>query len=230
MRSETECDAFQLATVEQLGEDDPRVGYRSACFEACIPRTFWNVRGEDVTYNTAVFSAVVVRYRKRLRRALRRGYSLLFVGDNGVGKTMFASYLLTQAVKRGFTAYYTTLTQLDADIKRGFRDREADQRLQAMLESDFVAIDEVGKERSKTATIDSFTTAQFESFLKRRYDNGEPVILGSNAAHSDLCKMYGATIESMIDGRYQVVSLDPGDCRRSHKTQMKRAMRFGGKR
>jgi DNA replication protein DnaC len=227
MRSEAECDAFEMATADQLGEDDPRVGYRSRCYEACIPRTFWNVSGDHVTYNTAVFSAVVVRYRKRLRLALQRGYSLLFVGDNGVGKTMFASYLLTQAIKRGFTAYYTTLTQLDGDIKRGFRDREADQRLQAMLESDFLAIDEVGKERFK---LDSFTTSQLESLLKRRYDNGEPVILGSNAAHDDLCKMYGATIESMIDGRYQVVSLEPGDCRRSHKTQMKRAMRFGGKR
>lgn len=225
MRSEAECDAFELATTEQLGEDDPRVRYRSACYEACVPRTFWNVSGCDVTYNEGVFQAVVVRYRKRLKRALRAGYSLLFVGDNGVGKTMFTSYLLTQAIKRGFTAYYTTLTQLDADIKRGFRDREADQRLQAMLESDFVAIDEVGKERFKP---DSFTSSQFESFLKRRYDDGEPVILGSNAAHDDLCKMYGATVESMIDGRYQVVSLEPGDCRRAHKRQMKRAMRFGG--
>jgi hypothetical protein len=25
-----------------------------------------------------------------------------------------------------------------------------------------------------------------------------------------------------------VVSLEPGDCRRAHKRQMKRAMRFGG--
>lgn len=224
MRSEVECDAFELATVDQLGEEDPRVGYRVACYEACVPRTFWNVSGADVTYNVAVFGGVVVRYRKRLKRALRRGYSLLFVGDNGVGKTMFTSYLLTQAIKRGFTAYYTTLTQLDADIKRGFRDREADQRLQSMLESDFVAIDEVGKERFKP---DSFTSSQFEALLKRRYDNGEPVILGSNAAHDDLCKMYGATVESMFDGRYQVVSLEPGDCRRAHKRQMKRAMREG---
>jgi hypothetical protein len=53
------------------------------------------------------------------------------------------------------------------------------------------------------------------------------VILGSNAAHDDLCKMYGSTVESMFDGRYQVVSLEPGDCRRAHKRQMKRAMRGG---
>lgn len=212
--------------AEQLGEDDPRSGYRASCYEACVPRTFWNVATGDVTYNESVFRAIVVRYRRKLKRALRGGYSLLFVGDNGVGKTMFISYVLTQAIKRGFTAYYTTLTQLDADIKRGFRDRDADLRLQTMLDSDFVAIDEVGKERYKP---DSFTTSQFESYLKRRYDDAEPVLLGSNTAHDDLCKMYGATIESMIEGRYQVVSLEPGDCRRAHKSQMKRAMRFGGK-
>lgn len=226
MRSEVECDAFETAIVEQLGEDDPRCGYRRACYEACVPRTFWNVSASEVSYNESVFRSVVVRYRRGLKRALRSGYSLLFVGDNGVGKTMFISYLLTQAIKRGFTAYYTTLTRLDADIKRGFRDRDADMRLQAMLESDFVAIDEVGKERYK---LESYTTSQFESLLKRRYDDGDPTLLGSNAAQDDLCRMYGPTVESMIDGRYQVVALEPGDCRRAHKRQMKRAMRFGGK-
>lgn len=223
MRSEAECDEYAATILEQLGEDDPRAVYRASCYEACIPATFWKVSASDVVFNETAFEAIVVPYRKRMRRALRLGVSLLFVGDNGVGKTMFISYLLTQAVKRGFTAYYTTLTQLDADIKRGFRDREADQRLCAMLESDFVAIDEVGKERSKP---DSWTTAQFEALLKKRYDNGEPVFLGSNAAQDTLCKLYGPTVESMIEGRYQVVSLEPGDCRRAQR-RVKKQMRFG---
>jgi len=224
MRSETDVEQYRVAMDEKHGDGHPRADYHVACFEACIPKSFWNVAAADVSYNREAFDEVVCQYRRRMKTALRRGYSLLFVGDNGVGKTMFVSYLLTQALKRGFTAYYTTLSQLDIDIKRGFRDREADDRLRVMLESDFIAIDEVGKESFKA---DGFLSSRLEHLMKQRYDDEEPVLMGSNVAHDDLIKMYGSTVESMIDGKYQVIGLEPGDCRRAQKKRMKRDMAYG---
>lgn len=224
MRTESDVEQFRVAMEEKHGDGSPRADYQVACFEACVPKSFWGVASKHVTYNRDVFDEVVCQYRRRMKRALRGGYSLLFVGDNGVGKTMFISYLLTQAIKNGLTAYYTTLAQLDIDIKRGFRDRDADNRLRFMLESDFIGIDEVGKESFKA---DSFLATRLEHLLKQRYDDEEPVLLGSNVAHDDLIKMYGSTIESMIDGKYQVVGLEPGDCRRAQKKKMKRDMGYG---
>jgi len=137
--------------------------------------------------------------------------------------TMFISYLLTQMIKRGLTTYYTTLTQLDIDIKMGFRDNDLALRLEYMLESDFVAIDEIGKEAFKT---DGYLTTRLEHYLKKRYDDAEPVLLSSNIDIESLCKMYGSTIESMFDGKYRTVSLEPGDFRKSTKAKMKRSMGY----
>lgn len=223
MRTEEDVETYREVLITKFGELHPLVAYHTACYESCIPKIFWGVRSDDVTHNREVFDAIVEPYRKNWRAALIRGYSLLFLGDNGTGKTMFVSFLLTQAIKRGLTSYYTTFAQLDRDIKRGFRNSEAESRLDSMLDSDFVCIDEVGKEHFKE---DSYLNSQFEMILKRRYDDAEPMMLCSNTDFETLCKLYGSSIESMFDGKYQTVSLEPGDFRKSMKAKMKTDMGY----
>lgn len=222
MRSEREVEGFRAGLIEHYGDDeDKRVAYYSTCYEAGVPRTFWDVAGADVTYNTEAFKSVILKYTARWRRARRHGYSLLLVGDNGTGKTMFVSFVLTQMIKRGATAYYTTLAQLDIDIKRGFKDGEAEARLELLLGADFIAIDELGKEHFKG---DSYLATRLELLLKRRYDDGEPVILATNLSYQQLVEMYGPTIESMLDGKYAICQLESGDFRKSIRSRMRKDM------
>lgn len=223
MRTEEEVIQFRDSLYDVYEDDDPSVDYFVLCWEACIPKTFWNVVSNDVTHNKQVFRKVVVPYRKRWKVALRNGYSLLFVGDNGAGKSLFTSYILTQMIKRGLSVYYTTLAQLDIDIKKSFRDKEFETRLEQMLESDFLAIDELGKAKFKA---DDYLSSRLEHLLKKRYDDGDPVLLASNISHDDLCKMYGSTFESMIEGKYRIISLEPGDFRKIAKSKMKKDMGY----
>ena len=223
MRTEESVISFAESLAETYGDEDPRVQYEMICYEACIPKTFWNVTSRKVTHNREAFDDVINPYRRRWKTVLRHGYSLLLLGDNGTGKTMFISYLLIQAIKRGQTAYYTTMAQLDRDIKKGFRDNDAVKRLEHMLDSDFFAIDEMGKENFKQ---DSYLMGQFEMILKKKYDDGEPVMLASNIDYEEIVKMYGSSIESMFEGRYKQVALSPGDFRKSIKAKMKKDMRW----
>jgi DNA replication protein DnaC len=195
-------------------------------FEAGVPQLFWRTSAKDVKHNRDTFKSIVVPYTQRLRKARRHGYGILFIGDNGVGKTMFLSFMLMEALRKGFSAYYTTMPQLDTDIKSGWRRPEVDERLQWLLGSDFLAIDELGKERSKTSAPDHYTSTQIERIFKSRCDNNMPLLLGTNMGTKELDEIYGSTITSMLSGVFQVAKLAEGDYRKNLHRKMVNEMGY----
>jgi DNA replication protein DnaC len=92
-----------------------------------------------------------------------------------------------------------------------------------MMRSDFLAVDELGKEHYKT---DSYLMVQLESILKDRYDNGQPTLLASNLEYEVLSDLYGPTISSMLEGRFTQVRLEGGDYRLKTARRMARDMDF----
>lgn len=220
MRTQSEVDAFQAEQDVRLPPE--RAAYESFMYEACVPAEFWFTTSKDVRHNVGPFQQYVMAYRKRLDVAYEDGYSMLFTGDNGVGKTMFMSYILGRAVNAGYSAYYTTLKRLDANIKRGFDDRDAGRRLRQQLSADFVAIDELGKEHGKT----EFLVSELEELMKHRYDDKYPMLFASNTDLSALRKLYGKTVASMLEGRCTNVVLQRGDFRPKSKTKMDKRMGY----
>lgn len=195
-----------------------------AAYEACIPQDFWYIKPEDVKHNKEIFTQVIQQYTSKLTTALKRGYGLIFQGDNGVGKTYFISYILMEAIKRGRTAYYTTMPDLDFNIKRGFDDNDLAERLQWMLTSDFLAIDEMGKERAKSSN--KYMDGQVERILKRRLDDSNPLILATNMGIDEMKKAYGATVGSMLSGKFQALTMAPGDFREIVHDKMQTEMGY----
>ena len=182
-----------------------------AAYEGCIPKDFWDIKASSIRYNREVFDEVVMKYVKSMATALQNGFGLFFFGDNGVGKSYFINYVLMEAVRRGKSVYYTSLPQLDYDIKRGFNDHKHAMRLEYMFTSDFVAIDEIGKVRTKNNS--DFMTIQLERILKKRFDDSMPTLLASNMDADGIEKEYGTTISSVVYGKYEQVYMSPGDYR-----------------
>lgn len=222
MRTEVEVEDFKARAKRDA--DDFTWAKEVGLYRACVPRDFWHVRRDGVTYNTEAFESYVLPYCMRLAQARERGYGLFFEGDNGVGKTMFLSYVLGFAVERGYLAYYTTVLDLDFNLKRGFSDREAMDRMELMLESDFVALDELSKEQFKAG--DSWIRTQVERILKRRHDNNQPTLLASNASAKKVGQAYGATVASVLAGKYQHVLFDAGDFRDQLRARMREDMGY----
>ncbi len=224
--------AFQLYVMNCkscYGKDSKclcRIKYDIAllAYEGCIPQDFWCVKEGDVTNNIDVFKQTVIPYVKNLRKALKYGYGLVFFGDNGVGKTYFMSYILMSAIRKGKTVYFTSMPDLDYNIKRGFRDSEIEKRLNYMLSSDFLAIDELGKERIRTDN--SYTDSQVERILKKRLDDNFPVLLATNMDYQSLSESYGPTVTSMLSGKFQMVTMEPGDFRTSLRERMIKEMGY----
>lgn len=189
-----------------------------AAYEACIPQDFWSVKKEEIDNNVDVFKNTVEVYVKNINKALRKGYGLLFIGDNGVGKTHFISYILMEAIKKKRSVYFTTMPKLDLNIKRSYKKDDIDKRLQYMLSSDFLAIDELGKERVKSDN--KYMDAQIEQILKSRLDDSMPMLLASNMDLQSLEEAYGPTVSSMLVGKFQIVMMEPGDYREKMRERM----------
>ncbi len=237
MRAERDVDEFRSTAkariryrCEKCEGKDPKCECalnfqrESEGYDACVPKDFWHVEDMEIEHNVEAFETKILQYCKNFRRVRFRGYGLFLQGDNGVGKTTFVSYVLMRAIRKGWTAYYTTLPQLDYDIKLGFKDEEARRRLEWYLGSDFVAIDEVAKERFKGGASDNYTRMQVERILKQRYDNSAPVILATNASMGDIGEAYGTSITSVISGKYLQVTLDDGDQRERARERMEEAL------
>jgi DNA replication protein DnaC len=239
MKTEQEVNDFKAEAAKQVYDCsicDGALDSKCACtasflfemeaFEACIPRDFWHVAASDVEFNVNAFRQFVLPYVHRIAKAHRHGYGLLLSGSNGVGKSMFMSFVLTQAIRRGRSAYYTSMLQLDHDIKRGFRDQDAQRRLEWLLTSDFLGLDEMGKEQFKSIDQPNFIKTQIERILKQRFDESKPVLLATNLSASALGKTYGDTIASIINGKYQSVAMEPGDIRRRLAAKMAKDMGY----
>lgn len=227
MRDLEEVEEFKTRVASKR-ISEKRKRFLIEAFEGCVPMEFWKIKKSSVKQNVDVFQNVILKYCNNLNKAHRRGFGLCLVGDNGVGKTYFISYVLTQAIKKGKTVYYTTMLQLEHDIKRGFGDKEATNYLDLLLTSDWLAIDELGKEqrvkgRKQTA---SFIDNQLERILKKRFDDSMPVLLGSNLDYKDLSQTYGSSIVSVLKGKYLVAELVGEDYREVLAAETRKEMGF----
>jgi DNA replication protein DnaC len=238
VKTESEVEAFK-AEASKLVSDCPkcdgslenlkcdcvrRFHFEVEAFEACIPQDFWYITTDQITHNVGVFERYVKSYVKRLSVAQRKGYGLLFSGSNGVGKTTFMSYILANAIRRGRSAYYTTLLRLDHDFKRGFDDTEVRARLEFMLSSDFLCLDEMTKEQFRALDKPAWIRTQIERILKQRFDENKPVLMATNAGGAQIKEVYGPTIASIITGKYQIAMMEPGDVRATLGKAMSKEM------
>lgn len=200
---------------------------RAERFRACIPFDFWEVRDSEVTHNRGAWERYVLPYCRALTRARRYGYGLHFEGANGVGKTMFASAILSAAIEANYAAYYTTVLDLTFDLQRGMGNRDVMDRMDELLQVDFLVLDELTKEQYKGAG-DSWMRTHVERVLKFRHDNNLPTIVATNADLDGVTQAYGSTVRSVLSGKYQHVLFDAGDFRDKLHKRMRDEMGYDG--
>jgi hypothetical protein len=137
--------------------------------------------------------------------------------------TLMMSFILTQMIKRDCSVYYMSLAQFDVDLKSGFSDAKRARRLEKLLDCDFLAIDEMGKEHVKD---NSYLRSRLELLLKTRFDNGDPTLIGSNLDLDSLEQHYGSSITSMFRGKFNFIPLICPDYRENATKEMKSRMGF----
>lgn len=194
-------------------------------FESCIPFSYWKIDKKDIFFNRDIFNNYIEKYIENLETAIDNGFSIICMGDNGCGKTMFMSFILNEVLKYGYSAYYTTVLDMFLNFQRGMRNDKHMELILEMLESDFLVIDELSKEQYKNT--DNWARTQIERILKRRYDNNQPTLIGSNADLESLGNVYGSSVESILTSeKYLQLVFDSGDCRKKDVYEMNKLMGY----
>lgn len=209
MKTKKAIENFSESLARNLELSEFQKKIRLALFESCVPKNFWEY--SSITSNKAVFKEFVEEYAENYKTVLENGDNICFVGKPGRGKTFFLCYILVAMIQRGFSVYYLSLTQLENFSRLIFNDRILAERFQEALERSFVAVDDIGRSQKQELTATS--KKSLIQFVKQRYDNGKPTLLGSDISIDALEKLYGKEFLSILKGRYDTIHLTGGDRR-----------------
>lgn len=155
-----------------------------------IPVDYWRRKMEDF-YGEEKFKKFVMTYIDNLDTEFCNGITLFLVGERGRGKTMAACSILKQALLSGYSAYYTSLSDLVTNIIG------IDSALRIRVRGyDFIVIDEVDQRFFPTEASMELYGNQLENVLRGRMQNKLPTILCSNSA--DVNQIFGGEFRKSL--------------------------------
>ena len=154
---------------------------------------------------------------------LKDASNIVFVGPNGVGKTLCATNIGYQAVLAGHTALFITAGQLLGELAALDSDSALRRKLRQYAAPDLLVIDEVGYLSYSNRHADLL----FE-LVSRRYQHKSTVVT-TNRAFADWGEVFpnAACVVSLIDRlmhRAEVVRID-GDSYRAKEADERQAQR-----
>lgn len=117
-----------------------------------------------------------------------RGYSLIFNGPPGVGKTFFSNALAKSLIKEGYFVFYQSAPDL---LTKDYKKKEALEPF--ILQADLLIIDDLGKEHLTESTL-----SDFFSMVDKRIKAKKSILISTNENPSDLKMKYGDAIFSRL--------------------------------
>lgn len=125
---------------------------------------------------------------------IERQESILFVGDNGCGKSHLAQSLTLMACQGGYKTYYTTCSELINDLNGGVYEKTLDKRMRKYINPELLLIDEMGHDR-----LELQVTKEAHLLFKvidQRYKDNKPLIFTTNIEEPDWHEFLGDPIST----------------------------------
>lgn len=146
-----------------------------------IPVSYWYLKLKDFG-GAKNLKEATLKYIAELEENFSTGSSIVFAGSYGVGKSSCASAILKNAVMKGHSAYYTTLT----DMSNYLIDDRKNEFYHLVSRSDFLCIDECDSRYiSSSDQAQQFHGTHLERVVRYRVQNKMPLLLATNNSSLD---------------------------------------------
>jgi len=191
--------------LDQASKDDP--GYYEFIRQIVLSeaaskqkrRVEYLVRQSRLPQPLKMLSGFDFDFQKKLDRRLvmdlssmefiERKESILFLGNNGVGKSHLAQSLALQACQRGYRTHYTTCSELIMDLNQGVFEKTLDKRIRKYVNCELLLIDEMGHDRLELQVVKE--AHLLFKVIDQRYKENKPLIFTSNIEEEDWAEFLG---------------------------------------
>jgi DNA replication protein DnaC len=128
-------------------------------------------------YGHPDFRDGIMDYINNLEVNYYNGQSLCLTGHRGTGKTMAACCILKEALKKGYSVFYTTMVDAVANL---LSSQSNDYRYD-LKHIDFLIIDELDQRFFHTVNSNDLYGNHFENIFRIRVQNKLPTIICTNS-------------------------------------------------
>lgn len=141
--------------------------------------------------------------------------NLLFMGGAGLGKTHLSFAMAYDILDKGYGVVYGSAQNLFSEIeKEHFSYSGSTEKLDALLNSDLLVIDDLG-----TEFLSSFSQSLFYNIVNTRILNGKPTIINTNLSFKEIEDRYTPRISSRFIGNYEMIKFIGNDIRQQKSLQ-----------
>ncbi len=123
-----------------------------------------------------------------------RKESILFLGNNGTGKSHLAQSFALLACQQGYKTYYTTCSELIRDLNLGVFEKTLDKRIRKYINCELLLIDEMGHDRLELQVVKE--AHLLFKVIDQRYKQSKPMIFTSNIQEEDWPEFLGDPIST----------------------------------
>lgn len=161
-------------------------GVRRRLESSNMPET-WHSRGMSAwlrrTTNEAAAYDAAVRFGEQILQGERP--SLYIAGPIGTGKTMLASCLSLDLIRRGRSVRWSNVGDLLRSLRASFNSRDVSEEdiIDRYVSAPILVLDDLGKERPT-----EWAAEQLFAIFNRRYDYNKPTIVTTNYSGADLVR------------------------------------------
>jgi len=196
--------------LDQAGKDDP--GYYEFIRQVLLSeaaakrqrRVQYLVRQSRLPQPLKMLNSFDFDFQKKLDRRLvmdlssmefiERRESILFIGNNGTGKSHLAQSLALLACQQGYKTYYTTCSELIQDLNQGVYENTLEKRIKKYINAELLLIDEMGHDRLELQVIKE--AHLLFKVIDQRYKESKSLIFTSNIEEEDWPEFLGDPIST----------------------------------